>query len=270
MRWSPLALIFVFACLSTQDPDDAGRVDASVPVERDEGGEPDALPGAGKRVLDSSENPNPFGLTLFGRIEDTMKGDGVTVDLKDVRGAVGHGVGLLADRDGLMVVSDGKAWMASVEGGKAVVAQPVDTTTLGFFAGTPEPTWAKHAQEGNLDAMVLGSRIANWMEQTKTPDTAPVPFRVEGTFDKLVLHVPDGSKLKGTTTIEQHAKTGATLEFAAEQAVIVGLHSPGHEGEFTHPGETILAYAIVGDPPQIGHVDAWTTGPGATLKLPKR
>jgi hypothetical protein len=270
MRWSPLALIFVFACLSAKDPDEAARVDASVPVERDEGGEPDELQGVAKRVPDSSQNPNPFGLTLFGRIEDAMKGDGVTVDLKDVQTVTGHGVGLLADRDGVVVLTNGRAWTAKVKDGKAAVAKGGGSDTLGFFVGTPEPDWADHDQDSNLDSMVLGSRIANWLEQTQTPDTAPVPFRVEGTFDKLVLHVPDGSKLKGTTTIEQHAETGVTLEFAAEEAVLVGLHSPGHEGEFTHPGETILAYALVGDPPQIGHVDAWTAAPGATLKLPAR
>jgi|GEM_PF-3866478 len=274
MRWSPLALIFVFACLSTSDPDgepsgdpeqassqepaNSGSVDAPVPVS------------TGNRVVDSSENPNPFGLTLYGRIEDAMAGTldvGATFADLDV----GHGVGLLGGRDGAVLITGGKALAATVEDGKAVTTPLTDPKAeITFFAGVPEPTWADHLQDSNLDAMALGSRIANWQESTKTPDTAPIPFRIEGVFDKLVIHVPDGSKLKGKTTLKDHRKSGVTLEFAAEEAILIGLQSPGHEGEFTHPGETILAHAIVGDPPQIGHVDDWSSAAGAVLKLPAR
>lgn len=188
-------------------------------------------------------------------------------------------VGALAGLEGEVTVLDGEVWVARVEDGQLLVEGPEprndDAATLLSMARvagwtrTPLTDAAGRPVSGpGLTGRTLEAAIAAGAVRHGIDAAEPFAFVIEGTMLELDLHVINGACPRaGRPSPETTPWRWSTDE--PVEAIIVGVHAEGREGEMTHHGSSIHVHAMldVGGRLITGHVDQLRVGP-SHLRLP--
>lgn len=181
-------------------------------------------------------------------------------------------VGAMAGLEGEVTVFDGQVWITRVVEGHPVSSgphpAPDDKATL--LIGAHVPAWRSITLPAAVGGDELEALIARNAGETGLDTTKPFPFRIEGEFAALDMHVINGfcphSGGEAAFANQPWKFTGA-IPIRAE---IVGFYAEGSEGDMTHHGTAIHAHAIVSTQKGriTGHVDSLVAQAGATLLLP--
>jgi|GEM_PF-5875147 len=164
-----------------------------------------------------------------------------------LRRGLGHGVAVLAGGAGYATLSEGALWVSAGEIHKHWASAPGEAIDVAVLAGAPTPTWMPLARHEPLSEAGLAGRIGSWLAYVKLPAGAAVPFRVDGPTTGCVL-------------------AGAPLGEASLR--LVGVYSPGFEGEITEAGRTLSLHAIQSDPPRTGPVTGCQIPVEAEIRVP--
>jgi hypothetical protein len=181
------------------------------------------------------------------------------------------GVGALAGLHGEVLIADGRVRLAFDRAANVTTGAGDAQATLLTVARVT--AWHEVTLDAGADLEAVGRAVAELVPDALQPGARPVPFRIEGRFDALALHVARGACPHTATTPE----TAPDRWSSAAVAKVVGFFAPGREGEMTHHGTSIHAHAWGSAADAafavefvMGHVDSLVCGEGARLFVPAR
>lgn len=184
-----------------------------------------------------------------------------------------YGVGALASLRGEILIDDSQAWISRAGRSpgeiETVEARSQDVAT--FLAVATVPRWTDYVFDRPIAWDELESTLALLIDAAGCDRAKPVPFVVEGRFDRVELHVING-RCPMNPGIEAPG-AGETLRHAASGVPgrLVGFYTEGPPGVLTHHGSHIHAHALLSAPEQtMGHVDRADVAEGAVIRLPRR
>ncbi|MGB0715695.1 MAG: acetolactate decarboxylase [Phycisphaerae bacterium] len=202
----------------------------------------------------------------WGEMREVMR-DGRTqprIRLTEIAKANVFGLGALAGLAGEVTIHEGQIWVSQVREGRVhteIRHDPEDHATL--LAAFSMDQW----RNVELNAEMTLSELEDFIAEARSlngyaPDMT-MPFMLVGTFEADV-HVVNGAC--------PHADASAPayrFKIAGDHATAVGYFVENAEGRLTHHGARTHIHAFVTDPSrQMGHVDAITVRPPATLLIP--
>lgn len=190
------------------------------------------------------------------------------VRLRDVLEPGTWGVGALAELAGEITVLDGEATLAVVREGAVELRAPRGADFAALLVLSTVEGWRRvelpqACRLGDLELVV-----ARALERAGyDPAAAPVPLRIEGSFDQLDLHVIAGA----CPLADPDGAPPWRWSGAGARGTIVGIHAEGAAGRLTHHGRASHLHAVVegveGERVS-GHVEELALGADAVLFLP--
>ena len=223
------------------------------------------------RAALTPEPAAPFGFRAWGSMREVLR-NGETqgrVDLAALSGSHLIGVGALAGLSGELTIDKGIAHVAAVSGDGVTFPTPASDAQATLLALAEVSTWNEItlpaiANLEELEDAVIAAASQAGIDATIVPT---MPFRVEGTFENLCLHVLNGScPIADPDGPEPWRLTDATAE-----GVLVGFFAADAAGKLTHHGQRshVHAIAITSEGQQAGgHVDSTGIAAGAKLFVP--
>jgi hypothetical protein len=170
-----------------------------------------------------------------------------------------------------VLIADGNVKIARDRA--AQVENHAGTAQATLFTVARVTAWREVPLAAGADLEAVGRAVAEAVPAALQPGAMPVPFRIEGRFDALALHVARGACPTAATTPD----TAPDRWSSAAVARVVGFFAPGREGVMTHHGTAIHAHAwgSAADGQFVvefvtGHVDSLVCGDGARLFVPAR
>ena len=166
--------------------------------------------------------------------------------------------------DGLMLTSTvtnkGKVKMARQWGVKSPFA---------VYAYVPE--WEAFELEVALEnEMDLQKLIEKWALQNGYDVENPIPFKVEGDFDKIGYHIISKPKKEKVHNHDLHKKAKKMFYLTDVKGQLVGFYSKYHEGVFTHKGQFTHTHFVDHEQKNMGHLDEISVTGKLILYLPKQ
>lgn len=194
------------------------------------------------------------------------------IDLAEfIRRPHGYAVGAMAGLDGEVTVADGDVWITRVAGGEPGTTGPRpragDRATL--LIGAHVPSWRAvplpAAGGKELEAAIAKAAAGSGIDIRR-----PFPFRIEGDFSALDLHVVNGFCPHAEENAVARDQSWTMTGPPPARVSIVGFYADNSEGVLTHHGSSIHAHALVDTQRGVltGHVDAMAVKQGASLLLP--
>jgi hypothetical protein len=197
------------------------------------------------------------------------------VGLKEaISGEHVYAVGALGDARGEIAVLDGKAYLSyGREGIHTVVHDVPDGEQAMLLVTARVDAWREVAVPADMPDHQLYLFILDQAERSGISTDAPFPFLIEGTMKDILWHVIDGP----ATEAENESIRRLTDRNADASATLIGFFSASLQGVFTHPGESWHTHVVFGHKGmaghaghRAGHVESFSVGTGAVLKLPVR
>lgn len=182
-----------------------------------------------------------------------------------------YAVGALAGLSGEVTVVAGKVYLSYPETGDATRNLVQDTSSAGatLLVSTAVPRWRSFTTQRAISFAELDEQIALHAAAAGLRAEDRFPFMIEGNFENLAWHVIDGSRLKGGGGSHQdHLAAAAHGRRERTTAKLIGFHSPGDEGVFTHMGSRTHVHCVLSAPLESGHVDHVDIPAGVTLSFP--
>lgn len=178
------------------------------------------------------------------------------------------GVGALADLKGEITVVDGAISLASVEDGTLVHLKPNPGQRATLLVLATVDAWKARDLPSartlaDLEAF-LGRAVR---EAGYDPAQAPVPLRIEGEFERVALHVIDGS----CPIANPQGNPPWRWSGEAVRGVVVGVYAEGQAGVLTHHARDSHLHAVLHTADGLkvsGHVDELALGDDVSLLLP--
>jgi acetolactate decarboxylase len=131
-------------------------------------------------------------------------------------------------------------------------------------------SWTDVPITGAVAPMKLDDRLADAFAD-QGAQTGPVPFRIEGEFTDVRLHIIGGQcPIRSRMHGEPMTRPGFELTVPKLKATVVGNYASDTAGGITHMGSDTHMHIIVEHDGQLitGHVESIGVLPGSTLKLP--
>lgn len=184
------------------------------------------------------------------------------------------GVGALAGLKGELAVADGRVLVSrgSDLNGRTEPPGPSDMATL--YAGAKVSAWKAVTLPNEMDRQEFERFLEASAKKLGAAQDAPLIFRVEGVFPKLIWHVVRGRPSHaGAVTAHggQHANPHAAMNVFEEpgnRGQLIGIYSgEALEGVVSHPGERLHLHFADGSLSRSGHVDDYSVAAGAILYL---
>lgn len=178
------------------------------------------------------------------------------------------GVGALEGLEGEITIVDGEVSIAQVVDGELVLRglrkrDEASLLVLAEVSAWHEDSLPQVRGLRDLETVLEGRvRLAGL-----DPGLTPVPVHVEGTFERLSLHVLDGS----CPVARPDGPPPWRWEGGGARGGLVGVYAEGQGGVMTHHGQRLHLHAVVVDPDGrvlSGHVDDVALGEGSSLFLP--
>lgn len=190
------------------------------------------------------------------------------VRLRDVVETGTWGVGALAELAGEVTVLDGEATLAVVRDGELQLRAPRGGDLAALLVLATVEGWRRVELPQACKLADLELVIAQALERAGfDPGAAPVPLRVEGSFDRLDLHVIAGA----CPVADPGGAPPWRWSGAGSRGTLVGIHAAGAAGRLTHHGRSTHLHAVVetveGERVS-GHVEELALGADAVLFVP--
>jgi alpha-acetolactate decarboxylase len=186
--------------------------------------------------------------------------------------AESYGVGALAGLEGEITIDAGDVTVSRSTGADAV------TTTKGIsdddavsmlFLGTVSGWHSIDITEPVSSLEVDGLLATAFAGRPETQ--GPRPFRIEGTFSDIKLHVIGGQcPIRARMHGEPMTRPAFELDIPQASATVVGIYAADAAGDVTHMGsDTHMHILVEHDGRTItGHVESIGVLPGSTLQIP--
>jgi alpha-acetolactate decarboxylase len=186
--------------------------------------------------------------------------------------AESYGVGALAGLEGEITIDAGDVTVSRSTGADAV------TTTKGIsdddavsmlFLGTVSGWHSIDITEPVSSLEVDGLLATAFAGRPETQ--GPRPFRIEGTFSDIKLHVIGGQcPIRARMHGEPMTRPAFELGIPQASATVVGIYAADAAGDVTHMGsDTHMHILVEHDGRTItGHVESIGVLPGSTLQIP--
>ena len=224
--------------------------------------------------------PEPtFEVRHWGEMRSVMR-EGKTearIQFAQAAGAGVVAVGALEKLGGEITMLGGETWVARTDSKEVSMAGPLaskhDQATLLTRAVVPQ--WKR--VDLPLTKPTSGARLESYLEESASQHgidtTQPFPFVIEGTLEKLDIHVINGHCPHTSHASHEHGEDIQPWRWSMTQpgfARVVGFYAENKSGVMTHHGTKIHAHALVEvDQRTItGHIDGMVVQPGAALLLP--
>ena len=181
-------------------------------------------------------------------------------------------VGAMAGLDGEITITGGEVWVSRVmDGHPATVGPaPAPDAFATLLVGFRVDRWTSVTLEEPLAAGALEAAIERAAREHGIDPDAPFPFRLEGAFSTLDMHVINGFCPHSggeAATGNQPWKSSFPLPIRAR---VVGVYARDSQGVLTHHGTAVHAHALVDGSEGLvtGHIDAMGLARGTVLLLP--
>ena len=156
-----------------------------------------------------------------------------------------------------------------------LAAGPSQATLL---AGSYVSEWAPPVR---LDKQLEPAEVESWLASSAASagldTTRPFPFRAEGEFQQVRLHVINGA-------CPMHARLNKLelpperkpyeVEFSTLRGSLVGVYAENSVGNLTHPATSVHSHLVFTDPQTglkvTGHVERLGLLPETELRIPKK
>jgi len=221
----------------------------------------------------AGEKDLPFNLKHYGNFKEMVymkKVDGV-VDLKAaLAGKHTYAVGAIKNAEGEITVYDGKVLLSYGKDGLDKVTREIPSGEQAELLVTAEAEkWKEAVIPKDMDERELYSFILDKAKDAGIDIKKPFPFLIEGRIKDLVWHVINGTETNMHGKKHGYGALKSIIEKREQvSAVIVGFYSADIQGVFTHPGESWHTHVILDDEKKAGHIEKFSAGKGAILKLP--
>lgn len=229
-------------------------------------------------TINNTPSPTQFKVEQVGEMREVMR-QGKTqarislVEATDKPGAIA--VGALQGLTGEITIVDGETWVARVDAhNELVLTGPEPNSTDGatlLTLGHVED-WAQTEIKESVEGRELEKVIEEFAQTRGIDTTQPFPFRIEGTINRISIHVINGYCPIATDPDTQDKKP---WRWSANEPVlvnIIGFYAPNKVAVMTHHGTSIHAHAILqtGETRLAGHIDQAVIEPGMVLRVPHR
>jgi acetolactate decarboxylase len=218
-------------------------------------------------------NANNTAVQNYGHFKKMMhmkKTDGVVNLQKALPSSNAYAVGATHQALGEITVLDSKIWLDYGKDGlgNSINTIPVDEQAL-LLATSQVNNWQSLSIHEELSKNQLFKVILEKAKQLGIDTDAPFPFLLDGSFNKLKIHVINGQN----PDFKGHGNKFSFLNKTQEerknqQATVIGFYSASTQGVFTHPGESWHLHAVIKSENIGAHVDDLTTNKNMILKLP--
>ncbi|RME40202.1 MAG: hypothetical protein D6788_03870 [Planctomycetota bacterium] len=214
------------------------------------------------------------GVRMWGTLRGVLR-DGDTsgkVRLSDAIKPHGMGIGAPEGLAGEIVVLDGETWVARADARDRVVTHhpaPPDTSAT-FLAIATVPRWVDARTEGGLTLDGLAKKVRALAKKSGIDRKKPFPFVVKGRFSTVRLHILNGRcPFAAPRPGDAAARDPVRVQADRVRGMLVGFYDEGPPGILTHAGKRLHVHAILQDEHHtVGHVEAVSVEPGATIRLP--
>lgn len=187
-------------------------------------------------------------------------------DLGDAPGT--FALGPLAGLRGEITVIDGRVAIARAADGAVRVSADAAGIEAPFLVYGRVAAWTRHTLPDDVrDLAALERRLPGLARAAGLDPAAPFPFKVETATSTLRYHVIDNPD-PGDRVTRPHEELMRRFAIERAPATLLGVHSTGHAGTFTHHGQSTHVHVISADGAGAGHVDAADLGDDAVLFLP--
>lgn len=218
--------------------------------------------------------PAGGGLEIFGSLR-AMFHEGAVGEVVDLAALLPdsglYAVGALSALRGEVTVIAGQAMLSYPDGSGGVRSElpalPVAGAAL--LVAARVNAWRPVRLDEAVPYEQLDRIIGNLSARAGLPADRPFPFLIEGEVMDLRWHVIDGSKLADAGGSHQdHLRAAVTGSAAKTQALLIGFHSTGHHGVFTHMGSDTHIHCVIDEPFVTGHVDHVVLPAGTVVGFP--
>lgn len=218
-------------------------------------------------------------LTAYGNFKRMMHTGQTagTVSLDKLSLDQAWGVGALAGLQGEIVIIDGKVLVSRGSDAKGSVSPPKAGDEAVILALGSVSDWHRITVPNTMTLEQLAIFVEKEALKQKVEVNKGFPFRVEGSFPKLVWHVVTGEKPKHGGSHAQihgggHANSKAGMIIFDEPSAkgeVIGIYTGSAlEGIASHPGDKLHLHFVSEDSDRSGHIDELMIGAGAILKVP--
>ncbi|MBI4716937.1 MAG: acetolactate decarboxylase [Planctomycetes bacterium] len=185
-----------------------------------------------------------------------------------------HAVGALAGLAGEITIVDGVAWRARVVDGQPVIAGAQGEDQAALLTLAYVGRWRTTRVVQPLADGALEAAIKRAAQEAGMATDAPLPFRIDGEFTALTLHIVRGACPMGGGAADQAPGDLAPWRWRLDRPArgqLVGFFARGREGVVTHHGTSVHAHAIIEHQGRtlMGHVEAASLAGGALLSVPR-
>jgi acetolactate decarboxylase len=187
-----------------------------------------------------------------------------------------YGLGPLEFLAGELLVTDGRAYMATVQGDSMKVVES-PTAKAPFFV---------YAQVAKWRAMLLPDSIATpkqlerYLDQVSQPPAGqeaqqeaqpeaqparPFAFRLVGKVAEATIHLVNLPSGAPVSSPEQAHRGKRSYTLQAVDCELIGFFSTTHQGVFTHHDTFLHIHLITADRTRMGHLDDVRFAPGTMM-----
>jgi len=183
-----------------------------------------------------------------------------------------YGVGALAELEGEITIDAGEVWISRSLGSDAVATTTGVTSDdaaamlfLGAVSAWTDVPVAEPVAPMELDAF-LAAALADEGGRAE-----PVPFRIEGEFSDVKMHVIGGQcPVRARMHGEPMTRPAFELSIPRASATVVGIFAADAAGDVTHMGSDTHMHIIIEHDGQMvtGHVESIGVLAGGTIQIP--
>jgi hypothetical protein len=229
----------------------------------------------------------PFGFVHHGNFQRMMKsGDtSAQVTLDAIAQPAGiWGVGATAGLKGEIIQIDGRLLVTPGSDAEGRVRLPQAGEAAVLFASGRVQAWQDIPVPRQMDAAAFEAFVRQHAARLGHAPEQPFVFRVEGRFPHLLWHVVTGEGGPAASHADHGNHAGGHAAGHTNQrsdmrvfrqpgasGQLIGIYSGAAlEGVVSHPGERFHLHYADSAALVSGHVDRYSVGAGAVLKLPLR
>lgn len=221
-----------------------------------------------------SANAEEIGIQSYGHYKKMIhmkKTSGVVNLSKAIPSDNSYAVGAIQEGLGEITVIDGQVWLDYGKDGIGNSSNTIPANEQAVLLVTSQvKKWQNAKISNELSNEELFKAILQKAGELGLNTNEPFPFLLEGSFEKLIIHVINGKDPQfkghgGQAKLFRQAKE----ERNNQKATVVGFYSAKTQGVYTHPGEYWHLHAVIKEENIGAHVDGISTNANIILKLPR-
>lgn len=179
------------------------------------------------------------------------------------------GISPMGRLEGEITIVDGQPFVSTVDKkGRVKLRRTWEVEApFGVYAQVPE--WERIELDMPVRSEAeLQQAIEKVLESKGYDLSQPLPFRIQGAFERIDYHIISKPKGEAEHNHELHDKAKKHFTVQNTRGEMLGFYSRHHEGIFTHRGSYVHIHFIDDARKHMGHLEDVVTGQRVVLYLP--